>query len=119
MRLNFDKKAKARVFKEGDQVLAFIPALKSPLKVKYRGPYIVKEKVRDNNDIINTPDRRNTTQLIHANLLKLYRSKHPLPDSQSRRNIHSFDSAKSPESASNNSCPSLPICLLIELFACL
>ncbi len=82
MKKHFDQKARVRVFDRGDQVLAFIPTPKHPLQVKYHGPYEVVEKVGDNNYIINTPDRRKATQLIHVNLLKMYKCRTPVTGAQ-------------------------------------
>ncbi|XP_063847248.1 uncharacterized protein LOC135092563 [Scylla paramamosain] len=42
----------------------------------------VVEKVGDNNYIINTPDRRKATQLIHVNLLKMYKCRTPVTGAQ-------------------------------------
>lgn len=78
MKANFDKKAKIRTFNEGDEVLAFIPAPKAPLQIKYHGPYNILQKVGDNNYVISTPDRRKSKQLIHVNLLKLYKPRAPV-----------------------------------------
>ena len=41
----FDKKAKAREFKQGDKVLLYLPLNKRSLKTKYFGPYVVNKKV--------------------------------------------------------------------------
>ncbi|XP_063856508.1 uncharacterized protein LOC135098191 [Scylla paramamosain] len=82
MKKHFDQKARVRVFDRGDQVLAFIPTPKHPLQVKYHGPYEVVEKVGDNNYIINTPDSRKATQLIHVNLLKMYKCTTPVTGAQ-------------------------------------
>ena len=82
MKEHFDTKAKVREFKPGDQVLAFIPVPGSPLQTKYHGPYTVNKKIGEQNYIIDTPDRRKSTQNIHINLLKLYKSRPSLaPDS--------------------------------------
>lgn len=55
IKVNFGKKAKIRTFNEVHQVLAFIPAPKSPLQIKYHGPYNILQKVGDNNYVISTP----------------------------------------------------------------
>ena len=80
MKSNYDLKAKAREFHEGDKVLAYLPIPGSPLSAKYHGPYTVKRKVNELNYIINTPDRRKATQLIHINLLKPFLTEEPAPD---------------------------------------
>ena len=68
----YDKYTQSRYFQPGDQVLASSPVPDKPLQAKYFGPYIVKEKVRDLNYIVSTPDRRKNTQLCHINMLKSY-----------------------------------------------
>lgn len=77
---NYDLKAKAREFHEGDKVLAYFPISGSPLSAKYHGPYTVKRKVDEFNYIINTTDHRKTTQLVHINLLKAYLTQEPAHD---------------------------------------
>lgn len=81
MKTNYDTTATARTFQEGDQVLAFIPAPGSPLRARFSGPYEIIKKVSDTNYIIKTPDRRKSTQAVHINLIKLYKSRHPAQDS--------------------------------------
>lgn len=78
MKSNFDKDAKIRVFEEGDKVLAFIPVPRSPVQEKHHEPYNTLGKV-GNNYIISTHYHRKSTQLLHVHLLKLYKSKIPVP----------------------------------------
>ena len=74
MKENFDikTKAKARKFEIGDLVLAYFPIVGSPLQAKFHGPYKVVRNLNNNTYVIETPDRRKSTQLIHINLLKKY-----------------------------------------------
>ena len=74
MKEHFDdmKKVKARKFQIGDLVLAYFPIAGSPLQSKFHGPYKVLRNVNNNTYIIETPDRKKGTQLIHINLLKKY-----------------------------------------------
>jgi hypothetical protein len=58
------------VFAEGDKVLALWPVMSSPFQTKSAGLYTVAIKVSDLNYLLTTPDRRKTSQLCHANLLK-------------------------------------------------
>ncbi|XP_073672376.1 uncharacterized protein [Paramisgurnus dabryanus] len=74
MKQNYDRKAEARVFGPGDQVLALLPIPGSPFSAKYSGPYSVVRQVSETNYVIATPDRRKATQLCHINLLKPYYS---------------------------------------------
>ena len=77
MKSNYDLKAKVREFQKDDKVLAYFPISGSPLSAKYHGPYTIKSKVNECNYIINTPDRRKATQLVHINLLKPYLVQEP------------------------------------------
>lgn len=71
----YQVKTSKRSFNPGDSVLVFIPIPGSPLKSKFSGPYTVLKKVSPVNYIIQTPDRRKDTQLVHINLLKRYVSR--------------------------------------------
>ena len=75
MKFRYDRKAKVRKFKVGDMVLAFIPIPGSPFKSKYSGPYKVSKVVNNNNYVLQTPERRKSTQLVHVNLLKAFHDK--------------------------------------------
>ena len=70
---HFDKSAKTREFKVGDQVLLYLPIPKSPLKAKYYGPYKIKRRVSDVCYVISTPDRRRKDRVCHINLVKPYK----------------------------------------------
>lgn len=71
----YDRKAKKRVFKEGDKVLVLFPLSGSSLQAKFNGPFVVMKKVNELNYIISTPDRRKKRQLCHVNMLKEYHEK--------------------------------------------
>lgn len=75
-------KAVPRTFNVGQKVLAFLPASGNPLQKKYNGPYIIKEKINPVNYIIESPDRRMKTQLVHINLIKEYISRTPESESE-------------------------------------
>lgn len=47
MKSSFDKNTAVRSFKEGNQVLAFIPTPGSLLQAKYQGPYEIVKKISD------------------------------------------------------------------------
>lgn len=66
------KSAKARSFSVGEKVLVFFPVPGTPLRHKFSGPYVVQKQVSPTNYIIQTPNRRKDTQLVHVNLMKEY-----------------------------------------------
>lgn len=68
----FDRKAKSRQFKPGDQVQVMLPIVGSPLQAKFSGPYVVKSRISQLDYLIHTPDRRKKVQWCHVNLLKPY-----------------------------------------------
>lgn len=70
MKEHFDKRATARSFEKGDQVL--LPLLGSVLQAKFSGPYVVERKLSDTDYIIRTPDRRRKTRVCHINMIKRY-----------------------------------------------
>ena len=72
MKASYDKKAKIRSFKAGDQVLILLPISGQPLKAKYSGPYVIEKKINDVNYIIATPDRKRNKRLCHINMMKEY-----------------------------------------------
>ena len=78
MKSHFDKKAKTRNFKSGDQVLVLLPIPGEPLKAKFSGPYRVIKMLSNVNVIISTPDRRKGQRLCHINMLKPYYSREPV-----------------------------------------
>ena len=75
MKVSYDRNTKARKFSKGDLVLAYFPLPGSPLKSKYYGPYKVLDNVNNNTYVIETPDRKKSSQLVHINLLKEYHSR--------------------------------------------
>ena len=78
MKTWYDKKTEVREFNPGDKVLLLLPIHNDALKAKYHGPYTVERRVNNLNYIVNTPDRRKSTQLCHVNLMKKYHDR--LPD---------------------------------------
>jgi len=70
MKTRFDGKTKVRNFKPGDKVYVLFPFSGSPLQAKFKGPYIVKRKVSDENYIVCTPDRQKDVQKCHVNMMK-------------------------------------------------
>ncbi|WP_435362536.1 hypothetical protein, partial [Klebsiella pneumoniae] len=72
MKSLYDRKAKVRELKIGDEVLALLPVQGRPLAARYSGPYRVAKRIGDIDYVISTPDRRKATQLCHINMLKPY-----------------------------------------------
>ena len=70
MKRLYDRKAVARVFSPGDQVVALLPILGSPFGAKYSGPFTVLRKISETNYVMSTPERRKKEQHCHVNLLK-------------------------------------------------
>ena len=67
----FDRGAGLRCFSPGDQVLALLPQIDTPIKAKFQGPFTVVRQSGDCDYIVATPERR-STQRCHTNLLKPY-----------------------------------------------
>ena len=68
----YDRKARTRVFKPGDQVLVLLPIHGNPLQARYCGPFTIAEKVNEVDYIVNTTGHRKARQLCHVNMLKDY-----------------------------------------------
>ena len=65
----YDKKAKSRKFKQGDQVLVLLPTNQNKLLMQWRGPYKVEAVMGQNDYKINIKGK---LKVYHANLLKKY-----------------------------------------------
>ena len=72
MKMLYDRKSQNRIFKPGDKVLVLLPVQGNTLQARYHGPYKVLKRVGDLDYIIETPDRRKSTQLCHVNMVKPY-----------------------------------------------
>ncbi|KAL2094915.1 hypothetical protein ACEWY4_009634 [Coilia grayii] len=72
MKKRYDVKAVHRTFRPGDMVMVLLPVVHSPFQAKFAGPYKVLRIEQNDNYVVATPDRKNPTQLCHANLLKPY-----------------------------------------------
>ncbi|KAL1264151.1 hypothetical protein QQF64_004506 [Cirrhinus molitorella] len=66
----YDKKARLRVFRPGDQVLLLLPTTDNKLLAKWQGPYKVTRKVSAVNYEIEIPNRQQPLQVFHVNMLK-------------------------------------------------
>ena len=60
-------------------MLALLPILGSPFQAKFTGPYTVVRQVSEQNYLVDTPDRKKSTQLCHVNLLKAYYARISVP----------------------------------------
>ena len=65
----FNKKAKAKHLKEGDQVLLLLPTKLNKLEMQWQGPFDIIKKVRENDYVINLDGQHN---MFHANMLRKY-----------------------------------------------
>ena len=65
----YDKTAKRRTFKEGNQVLLLLPSKNNKLEMEWQGPYLVESKIGECDYKIQ---RKGKSQIFHGNLLKLY-----------------------------------------------
>ncbi|XP_066980073.1 uncharacterized protein [Macrobrachium rosenbergii] len=74
MKNHYDKKAKFRTFKVGDDVLVYQPVPGVPLREKCMGPCKITKRVSKTTYAIETPDKRKPSQLVHINLIKPYQS---------------------------------------------
>lgn len=66
-----DQKAVSRSFLTEDKVLVLLPMAGSALQVRFTGPYVVKEKLRDTDYVVDTPDHRRKSGICHVNMLKV------------------------------------------------
>jgi hypothetical protein len=70
MRYHYDKKAQDRTYKVGQQVLVFLPEGAGKLDSKWQGPYKITKKIGEVNYQVEMPDKRKSSRILHANLLK-------------------------------------------------
>ena len=66
----YDRTARHRKLKEGDQVLVFLPTSTSKLLARWQGPYPVINAVGSVNYLIDMYDRRKRRRVFHVNMLK-------------------------------------------------
>ena len=76
-RQHFDKKAKMRVFKEGDLVLLLLPTKQNKLEMAWRGPFSVESRQGQFDYWIEVDGKK---KLYHVNMLKEY---HRRPEKES------------------------------------
>ncbi len=66
----YDSKARAREFKEGDQVLVLLPSNSNKLQAEWQGPYEVTKKVGPVNYQVKMSDKKKKLRLFHVNMLR-------------------------------------------------
>ena len=71
---HFDKKARVRTFKAGDQVLLLLPTKHNKLEMSWRGPFRVEERQGPCDYWIKMGEKR---KLYHVNMLKGYLVREP------------------------------------------
>ena len=57
-------------------IIALLPLHKSPLQVRFWGPFTVLEKINDVDYIVSTPVRLKSKLLCRINMLKPYHDRH-------------------------------------------
>ena len=95
-----DKKARTRSFKPGERVMVLLPLHKSPLQVRFCGPFTVLEKINDVDYIMSTPGRRKSKHLCHTKMLKPYHDRQNLDGGKSAATVVPIDheSVEEPDS---------------------
>lgn len=78
----FDKKARARVFCPGQEVLLLLPTSHSKQLTRWQGPFKVLRKMGPATYKIAMPQHRKKKQTFHVNLLKEW---HPQADQASQQ----------------------------------
>ncbi|GFV98970.1 retrovirus-related Pol polyprotein from transposon 17.6 [Trichonephila clavipes] len=68
----YDKNAVKREFKDGDLVLVLATSRANKLAVQWIGPGTILNKISETNYLVEIPDRRETSQIYHINMLKPY-----------------------------------------------
>ena len=80
-KFHYDKSARNRSLEIGQKVLIILPSDSSKLRLNWKGPYEVKEKVGDFSYRIMV---KNKLKLFHINLLKSYLERTPISDGTQR-----------------------------------
>ncbi len=58
MKSQYDRRAIARTFQPGDEVLVLLPVPGSSLSARFFGPYVVKKRVSETDYMLYTPDQK-------------------------------------------------------------
>ncbi|PVD27371.1 hypothetical protein C0Q70_12529 [Pomacea canaliculata] len=70
--LHFNKRAKPRCFKVGDQVLILLPTKNNKLQMCWKGPYVITDRINECDYKISIGEKE---KIYHANILKEYVSR--------------------------------------------
>ena len=96
MKRKFDRKAKKREFKKGEEVLLLSPNRGSPFDGRYLGPYVVSQKIDERTYRIDTPEGRRKSQVCHINRLKAYIRREGQPVLAVTANSHTVEGEEGP-----------------------
>lgn len=69
----YDKSAREREFKPGDQVLLLLPTSHRKLQASWQGPFTVLKRVSPVDYRIDIPGRRKNQRVFHCNMLRLWK----------------------------------------------
>ena len=67
---HFNLKAKKQVLDNGAKVLVLFPECRNRLNIAWQGPYVVKQRVNDNNYVVEM--ERKKERIFHVNSMKQY-----------------------------------------------
>ena len=70
----YDRKARQRSFREGDQVLVLLPSKSNKLLTDWMGPYTITKRISDVNYEVDMADRAKQKRTFHINALKEWHS---------------------------------------------
>ena len=66
----YDRHARSRELKEGDQVLILLPTASDKLFAQWQGPYMVEKRVGEVNYRVHLFDRKKSHRIFHINMLR-------------------------------------------------
>ncbi|XP_050030532.2 uncharacterized protein [Dermacentor andersoni] len=70
----YDRGAKARIMRPGDQVLLLLPTEHNKLAMRWKGPYVIKERKGEVDYVVES---NGAVKTFHANMLKKYHTREP------------------------------------------
>ena len=110
---NYDKKAKDRLFNEGDRVLVMLPTNNNKLLMQWKGPYKIIQKMGENGYkiLVGTMEKN-----YHANMLKKYYARED--EAKTGNEKENLKISASAEMLVDAETPSLDEDSLLELGTC-